>query len=711
MAKKKTAKKKTAKKKTAGTYAKHRQRAGQRQRDLADAGRDIGEIPKVEDKRLRARCEKNFRLFCETVFPPQFPLPFSKDHLTVIGEISRSIVDGDQLAVAMPRGSGKTTLLICAAFWAIITGRHPFAFLIASNRPAAVSLLNAIRTHSETNATLLALWPEIFFPIRKLEKIGNRVAGQTYNGAPTYIRWGVEQIIFPTIPGSKASGAAIAAAGLLGWIRGRFVIRPATGETLRPTWVAVDDPQTEASAKSFTQCNNREEIITSAVLGLAGPDRRTAVYAAVTNIASDDLAARLTDRTRRPEFHGIRQRFLYRMPDNIELWAKYYERLAIGQRDGTGEQAAQDYYRKRRRAMDKGAKVAWPESVKEGYVSALEFAMRTYFADPLRFAKELQNDADTAATSATAEIDTSASLLVNRTIGVERGTIDATCNTLTLFIDCGKRLLWFALCAFDADTFDGHLVDFGTFPEQGLAHFSKRRITRTLIRAYPGKSEETRLYNGLNTLLDLIESRHWLRTDGVELAIDSALIDGGYLTNVVRRVCRDRRNPILRRSHGKGISARQTPISDWKKGAGKRIGEEWQLSRAAGSRQRHVLFDSNYWKTFLRRRLIAGLGDAGAFAFPAGPVAERQIVADHLLAETPIDETAGGRTIYAWQLPPHEPDNDYLDCLVGCHVAASVAGVRLASVDSRDRGAPADPIDRRQVSSGVDFADLIAAQK
>jgi hypothetical protein len=42
-----------------------------------------------------------------------------------------------------------------------------------------------------------------------------------------------------------------------------------------------------------------------------------------------------------------------------------------------------------------------------------------------------------------------------------------------------------------------------------------------------------------------------------------------------------------------------------------------------------------------------------------------------------------GRDVQEWKLKPSRPDNHWLDCLVGCAVAASICGVKLPGMDAR----------------------------
>ncbi len=78
--------------------------------------------------------------------------------------------------------------------------------------------------------------------------------------------------MLPTIEGSKASAAIIKVAGITGRIRG-MKFKRSDGMTVRPSLVVLDDPQTDESARSLSQCATREGILAGAVLGLAGPGK------------------------------------------------------------------------------------------------------------------------------------------------------------------------------------------------------------------------------------------------------------------------------------------------------------------------------------------------------------------------------------------------------------------------------------------------------
>ena len=89
----------------------------------------------------------------------------------------------------------------------------------------------------------------------------------------------------PSIPDSKASGAIIKVAGITGRIRGMKYKR-ADGQTVRPSLVVLDDPQTDESARSLSQCATRERILAGAVLGDVLPnDNQIGVHRLATDRA------------------------------------------------------------------------------------------------------------------------------------------------------------------------------------------------------------------------------------------------------------------------------------------------------------------------------------------------------------------------------------------------------------------------------------------
>ncbi len=67
-----------------------KERARARNAALALAGRDIGELPEVDNVDRKDRASRDFRYFCETYFPLTFHLAWSPDHIKVVEKIEQA---------------------------------------------------------------------------------------------------------------------------------------------------------------------------------------------------------------------------------------------------------------------------------------------------------------------------------------------------------------------------------------------------------------------------------------------------------------------------------------------------------------------------------------------------------------------------------------------------------------------------------------------
>jgi len=284
-------------------YETLKERARARNAALSLAGRDIGELPDVVNPERKEKASRDFRFFCEAYFPQTFHLAWSPDHLKVIAKIEQAVLHGGLFAMAMPRRSGKTTICECACIWAVLFGHREFVCLIGSDEGHAMDMLGSIKTELDGNDLLLEDFPEVVYPIQCLDGIANRCSGQLYRGQRTHIGWTAREIVLPTIPGSAASGAIIKVAGLTGRIRGMKYKR-ADGKTVRPSLVVLDDPQTDESARSLSQCATRESILAGAVLGLAGPGKKISGIMPCTVIRPGDMADNILNREKHPEWNG-----------------------------------------------------------------------------------------------------------------------------------------------------------------------------------------------------------------------------------------------------------------------------------------------------------------------------------------------------------------------------------------------------------------------
>ena len=663
-------------------YANLKERARARNAALSLAGRDIGELPEVVDEDRKTRSASDFQFFCESYFSQTFHLPWSPDHLKVIAKIERAVLHGGLFAMAMPRGSGKTTICECACIWAVLFGHRDFVCLIGSDEGHAMDMLESIKTELDGNDLLLDDFPEVVYPIQCLDGIANRCKGQLYNGHRTHIGWTAREIVLPTVEGSEASGAIIKVAGITGRIRG-MKFKRADGRTVRPSLVVLDDPQTDESARSLSQCATRERILAGAVLGLAGPGKKISGIMPCTVIRPSDMADNILSRDKHPEWNGERTKMVYSFPADEKLWARYEEIRAECLRRGEGIVDATEFYRENQSAMDDGAEIAWPERFNYDEASAIQHAINLKLQDESAFFAEYQNEPLPEEKMEADEL--TAEQIAAKLNHLSRGEVPIGCNHVTMFVDVQATLLYYVVACWD-DEFAGYVIDYGVFPDQQRAYFTLRDARRTLATVTQASGLEGAIYAGLEQLTSDYLGREWSRDDGAMLRIERCLIDAnwGSSTDVVYQFCRQSSHAsVIMPSHGRFVGASSQPFLEYKRKPGDRVGHNWRIPNVQGKRAvRHVVYDANYWKSFIHARLSVSMGDRGCLSIWGAKPEQHRLFAEHVTAEYRVKTEGRGRTVDEWKMRPERADNHWFDCLVGCAVAASMQGAVLFGTEA-----------------------------
>ena len=662
-------------------YESVRADAARRSSERSLEGRDIGELPAVENQERKESCRNDFKLFCETYFPEVYQLKWSDDHLRAIAKIQKSVLEGGLFALAMSRGSGKSSLTETAAIWAMLYGHREFVVLVGASESAALEMLDSIKTEFEVNEHIAADFPEVSYPIARLEGIANRCAGQLYKGERTRITWTANEIVLPTIAGAASSGVIVRVAGITGRIRGMKYKKP-DGRTIRPEFVVIDDPQTSESADSVEQTRKRVRVLAGDILGLAGPGKKIAGIMPCTVIRPGDMAEQILDKTKHPEWNGERCKMIYQFPRNDELWERYADLRADELREcGTFERAT-EFYREHRAEMDEGAVVSWPDRYNYDEISAIQHAMNLKLTDEAAFWAEYQNEPlpEDLGTDEQLTVDG----IVNKLNGHAQRTVPVSANHVTMFIDVQKTLLFYVVCAWD-DDFTGYVIDYGAWPDQRRRYFTLGEANPTLQAKFPRSGLEGCLYGGLKALTEDYLSREFTRDDGAAMRIEKCLVDAnwGQSTDVVYQFCRESAfaNVIIP-SHGKYIGASSKPMSEYKKAVGDRVGHNRRMPNIRGKRAvRHVVFDTNYWKSFVASRLLESMGDRGSLSLWGRSSEAHMLFAEHLTAEYRVKTEGRGRRVEEWKMRPEGADNHWWDGLVGCAVAASMTGCVLEGTD------------------------------
>ena len=664
-----------------------------RNAERSASGRDIGAIPDIINPERRNACEYDLTLFIETYHRTQaFYYEFSQPMREAIKDLERIILTGGLKALAMPRGSGKTTLLEIAVQWAILYGHRRFIVFIGATVSDGIKSLQAIKTSLETNELLAQDFPEVIFPIKALEGINIRANGQMCLGERTHISWSSDEIILPTIKGAKTSGIILEATGMDGRIRGRKHT-DRSGKIVRPDLFTCDDFQTDESALSEEQCKKRLSIINRAIMGLAGAGRAIAGFIPCTVIQLGDAADQLLDRTKYPQFNGSRTKMMISFPKNMDLWDKYNDQRIYGlNQDPPTRKPANDFYREHREELDEGCEVYWADrydreekdsngKIVEGEVSAIQSAMNLYFKDSDSFFSEYQNEPRSLITSL--EIMKAEDFAKKFNFAPQR-VIPVGATRLVTFIDVQKAVLFFVTCAFD-ETFSGSVVDYGTFPDQKKTFFTLNEISKgreTIQKLYPDMGFEDALFASLNKLTtDLAERKYTMQTGGT-MSHSQIMIDAnwGVSTDIVYKIClQSKFASILIPSHGTYVGASTAPFSEYKKKKGERDGDHWRIPLIKGKRAiKHLLYDTNYWKTFVHSRINTEIGGNGHLSLFGDNAKRHELFSWHICKSEYVIETEGrNRKVTEWKEQPKFKENHWFDCLVGCHVLASNLGINL----------------------------------
>jgi hypothetical protein len=591
------------------------------------------------------------------------------------------------LAFAMPRGSGKTSLVEAAALWALLYGHRDFVAIVGSDEGHAAMMLQSVQVECETNELLLEDFPEAIYPIVALERIHQRAKGQLFQGKPTHIRWTSDELQFPSIPGSPAAGGIIRVAGITGQIRGMSAKRASDGRKVRPGLVLIDDPQTDDSARSPSQVANRESVIRGAILGLAGPRVRIAGLATVTVIWPDDLAERLLNRERNPAFQGKRFSLVQQWPKNATLWEEYAELRRRGQRTGAGTAEATAFYARNREAMDEGGIVSWAERKNDDELSAIQHAwnLRIDRGEAAFFAEYQNQPLEMASEAAGLKVNDT----VAKAVKIDRWIVPSGLDTLTVFVDVQQTVLYWLVAAW-GHRFRGHVVAYGAYPDQGRSYFTLRETRRTLQREAGVDAIEPAIHAGLGAVATMLLEREFAReNDDAVMRVSHMLIDANWAQTqgVVRDFARRSKwGPRIIPTHGRFVGASSSTISDKAPDRGERVGFNWRTSTI--QKQKHLLYDTNAWKSFVASRIRLPVGDPQGLTLHEG---QHDMLAEQFASEHPVRVTSRQRIVDEWRLTPGR-DNHLWDCLVGAAVAASFSGIS-------DVGTESEPAVRRQAVS------------
>lgn len=547
-------------------YERKKNQVRRYQHEAIAAERDIAPLPISDiDWKRRSACKYDLRAFCEHYLKATFYLGWSSDQLKCIAKAERVFLETYKFALAMPRGGGKTAICRAAILWGTAYGHKLCPTFIGAKQNNAQSTLKAIKTQWYRNPLLLEDFPEVAYPIRRIENRFHMAKGQLFNGDPTSIEWGSESIRYPSLvlPDevakeykrhdkesirrvdsfgiwiSPSAGITISTIGIDGSFRGENQVHPVTLEEIRPDIILLDDIQNDKKAKSPVSVENLKLLVDGAVEGLAGPDKGISVLMPCTVIMEGDVADTYVDPAKRPDYNGERCKLVESWPtgisdneitmdtDEAKAWNEYINLRTRSMRLYGDIRLATEFYRLNQPLMDKGFHVTWADRVvrsktaddHNGTISAQQTAMELRLKSPTTFASEYQNIGRSIEVGSVTII--SAESLRNKQIGLPRGHIPVTSTAVAAHIDVQDELLYWAVAAADYE-FTGVIADYGTWPKTHALLFTREQanswnlISSGFFREHPeylkdaqtnrrGRlkaPEEAKMYWAINQLLD-----------------------------------------------------------------------------------------------------------------------------------------------------------------------------------------------------------------
>lgn len=418
-----------------------------------------------------------------------------------------------------------------------------------------------------------------------------------------------------------------------------------------------------------------------------------------TVIQKDDLVDQLLDVKKYPAWQGERIPFIREWSKRHEdLWLEDYRRIKTDFNPDDPDDflrarcEATEFYRQNQAAMDAGCKVGWDYCFDrdQDEISAIQHAYNALIDDGEEvFASEFQNEPFLPPEE---EGQLTVEEVYARLNNLARNTVPTACEKLTAFIDVQGKAFYYTICAWSMD-FSGYVIDYGTFPDQHKRYFTLRQITKTLQRKFQDMGQEGAWRAGLEELVGNLAGKEYKRDDGAAIRVSRILIDAndGNAADTIYSFCRQSDYPaIVMPSRGKGITASGLPFSDYKRKPGDRVSDfNWRIPALKGrGTVRYILFDTNYWKSFLRSRLRVAKGDPSALTIYGKDTDAVRCFAEQLTAEYSVRTEGRGRVVDEWQMRPGRSDNHWFDCLVGCAVAASEQGVMLPGIKSEHKRKP-----------------------
>lgn len=652
---------KIAQKKAAGPKS-----VAERVRKHVASGNEIsGFSVKPRHPRLKESCRYDLARFgwyyCRRVLKHK---PSEDLREGLIKNTQDTILGGGQVVEEDGRGTGKTTwIAVIAPIWATFYGHRRYPLLISATAKQGKKNLRTVKRLIARSKGLQQDFPAIVIPVQAIGGISQRAAAQRYNGVPTDIEWGADQITLPMCrdmsgkPLDRGCGAIIASIGIGGAVRG------SNEDGQRPDFLIFDDPQTKKIAHSPKLVQDVITYIHQDALQLGGHDRVMSAFVTITPQCYGDVATELTSQTKHPEWSVFIRPFVKVKCANFrELAAEFCQEYA-------DDQANHDTRFTRSR---------------EWYRSNRELFAEMRVVDPLQFDPSLEEDAihhvlnlraklgeesfNAEIMMSVADLDSEISIdpdVVSKAVnGAPRCVCPPGTDSVVGFVDVnirkGKGLSW-GLVAFGPGRVAA-CIAYGRYPERGpvcppnVSDLARNRAVAKAIRIVVAKITNLRIRDSKN------------RT----VPIRAVGFDRGYLPGVVHRTLY-----VLRKTAPVPFPLVAVRGFPWNKfGVRKkdmlRRGDHIFATRSQYGE--YLAMMAPYWREIMQSGFLETPLMPGSFSLYGTNPAEHFLVANEICNEKLIRkyvvEHSGGKTETAWDWIV-KGDEHFCDVFTGCFAVAS----------------------------------------
>jgi hypothetical protein len=664
----------------------------------------VVEIPEPKDFNRRQRCLADPEMFPRVYWPKIFYNPFDQNQKVIIHEIVSRVGTGGNLAEAVPRGGGKTCLTLCVGgIWAPAAGKISYLVILTPNGKMSEDELADLKMMYECSDDFADDFPEICTPIRALEGSPQRArtqtartAGGTHPPERTWLVWATDNIVLPTVrladgQLAKTSGFVVKTKGIDGAVRG--LVRGGK----RPDLVIGDDLETQESAYSKKQVEDRKRYLKRDVMGLSGPNDPMPILVLGTIITSGCLMDQLTDRQLNPGWGGVRLKRVLAWPKRMDLWEKYFEQCRVDQREGDkAHRTAHQFYLTNQTEMDEGAEVSTPYRLKnvtlpDGSileVTALQSAMNDlYDMEQEGFDAEHQGQPHKDEREEGAALDPVQ--VMRKLNGIPKGFIPIGTEAVTIGIDIHARLLYWVAVAWTRELV-GNIFDYGDCPIHSP-------LTGNLKDEENVKLVKDAIFNAL------VEFREWEQDNGWQVQGSSEVkhadlinIDTGYMDTAVFKFLQSGKGSGCFAVAGYGSTGQRSYPKPPPAGKIRRLGTHWWASIKDGWRTWLHHVDSDHWKLHVQTGFMIKSGTNGSISLFGDQPVIHSAFAKQICAERWKEEFVPGKGIRKSFCLEHR-NNHWLDCLHYATVGAEMMGLGAPPVNRppkqpvQDSPAPSGP--------------------